>query len=84
MNVESRQQLYRIISEYTNQPVDRIKSDDRFYEDYGIDSVDVIQMAQAINQGFKIGLKTDNLKQIDTVQDLVHLIDRTEKKRGDK
>ena len=84
MNVESQQQLYRIISEYTNQPVDRIKNDDRFYEDYGVDSVDVIQMAQAINQAFKIELKTDTLKQIDTVQDLVRLIERTEKKSGDK
>lgn len=83
MNDENQHRLFRIISEYTNQPVDRIKNDDRFYEDYGVDSVDVIQMAQAINQAFKVELKTDTLRQIESVEDLVRFIDRTEKKRGD-
>lgn len=71
MDKAHKQTLLQIIASHSNREATTINKNDRFHEDYGLDSIDAVQLIAAINKKFNIKLNDDEIQHIQTVKDMI-------------
>jgi len=62
-------------------PAEDITLDARLQEDLGVDSLDAVEMAIAIERQFDVGLSDDQVASLKTVGDMVALVQRLAEER---
>lgn len=69
-------EVIRLIAEVLEQPVDSISPQDHFIEHLGASSLDIVTLIMRIESYFDLGETPDSqLESIETVQDLIMLVD---------
>lgn len=72
MNLEA---LKEIISEQLNVGIEEITQESSFTEDLGADSLDLFELAMAMEEKFEIEIPSEDLAEIKTVSDAEKYID---------
>jgi acyl carrier protein len=72
MNLEK---LKKIIAEQLNVEESEISEGSSFKEDLGADSLDLFELAMAMEEEFEIEIPSEDLESIKTVADAVNYID---------
>ena len=54
----------------------KITSEAKLKEDLGIDSLDAVELAMAIEEAFDIKIDDEDLKKLITVQDIVNCVEK--------
>lgn len=72
MNLEK---LKKIIAEQLNVEESEISNDANFKEDLGADSLDLFELAMAMEEEFEIEIPSEDLESIKTVSDALSYID---------
>lgn len=72
-------QLTQIIFDHLAIEPDKVKPESRFVEDFNTDSLDAVDLLQAVNEHFRIAITTTEMEQINTVQQFVDAIDKARK-----
>ena len=62
----------KIVGEFSK--VKSIKEDDLLKEDLGLDSIDLIELAMAVEDEFDISIKDEELYKFKTVQDIIDFV----------
>ena len=65
-----------VIVEQLNVSPDEVKSEAKFVEDLGADSLDVVEMIMALEEKFEIEIPDSDAENIKTVQDVVDYIEK--------
>jgi acyl carrier protein len=66
--------LVDILERSVGEPVAAVNESMRLQDDLGLDSIDVVSMAIEVQSEFNIDLKTEELKQLVVVKDLLDLM----------
>ena len=66
--------LKEIIMEYTGEPEEMVKVDSRFDEDLGLDSLDITEVAMAIEDGFGIEIPDKDIKDMVTIAEVIEYV----------
>lgn len=80
MSAESETGLRELMASRLGVPPDQVTPDARLVEDLGLDSLDAVELAMAVERRFAIEVAEEELAQLKTVADVVELIDR--RRRG--
>lgn len=72
MNLE---ELKAIIAEELNVSVDEVKDDTKFIDDLGADSLDLFQLAMALEEKYEIEIPSEDLETISSVADIAKYIE---------
>lgn len=75
---QTLEQLGEIIKDIAEVPPGEIRSDQRFVEDLGIDSLTMVEIAVAAQDRFEVELSDDDLKDLKTIQDVIDYIRRAD------
>lgn len=71
-SIESK--VISIISEQLSLPEDDIKSDSRFVDDLGADSLDIVELIMEMEEEFDIEIQDEDIEKMASVQDVVNYI----------
>ncbi|BCN28718.1 acyl carrier protein [Anaeromicropila herbilytica] len=71
----SLEKLKKIVAEQLNVEESEIKEESNFKEDLGADSLDLFELAMAMEEEFEIEIPSEDLESIKTVADAVSYID---------
>ena len=71
------EKIQEIIADVLNIDVQEIKSDSKFVDDLGADSLDIFQIIMGIEETFDIEIDNDRAEKISTVGDAVEQIKAT-------
>ena len=74
MHDEIEEKLKQLLIEDYNLEVQSLSNSIRFTEDLGFDSLDAIEMVQAVNAKFGTNIANDKITDIKTINDLILLI----------
>jgi acyl carrier protein len=74
--VDTLARLKPILNEMLGALPDKIEAATTFGDDLGADSLDKVEVVMAVEEEFKISIGDDDAEQINTVGDLVSMIDR--------
>ena len=69
-------EVKEVIVEQLNVSPDEVKSEAKFVEDLGADSLDVVEMIMALEEKFEIEIPDSDAENIKTVQDVVDYIEK--------
>ncbi len=75
---QTLEQLGEIIKDIAEVPPGEIRSNQRFVEDLGIDSLTMVEIAVAAQDRFEVELADDDLKDLKTIQDVIDYIRRAD------
>ncbi|HCL57552.1 MAG TPA: acyl carrier protein [Spirochaetia bacterium] len=75
----SFEKVREIIAENLSLSEDEIKLDSRIVDDLGADSLDVMETVMALEEEFNVKFPEDEIKELQTVNDLVKYIDEKTK-----
>ena len=67
--------LKAIIAEELNVSVDEVKDDTKFIDDLGADSLDLFQLAMALEEKYEIEIPSEDLETISSVADIAKYIE---------
>ena len=69
--------LGEIIEEIAGVPADEVTPDKSFVDDLDIDSLSMVEIAVAAQDKFGVEIPDDELKNLKTVRDVVHFVQRS-------
>jgi acyl carrier protein len=69
--------LGEIIDEIAGVPADEVTPDKSFVDDLDIDSLSMVEIAVAAQDKFGVEIPDEELKNLKTVQDVVHFVQRS-------
>jgi acyl carrier protein len=69
--------LGEIIDEIAGVPADEVTPDKSFVDDLDIDSLSMVEIAVAAQDKFGVEIPDEELKDLKTVQDVVHFVQRS-------
>lgn len=69
------QELKELVAEQLNVGVDELKDETSFIDDLGADSLDLFELAMAMEEKFDIEIPSEDLPQIKTVADAAKYIE---------
>ncbi len=69
-----QQRVQTIIGKQLGVDADRVAPEASLLDDLGADSLDVVELAMALEEEFSIEVPDEDLEKIRTVQDIVNLI----------
>lgn len=75
MSAQTETVLRELMATRLGVPGDQVGPDARLVEDLGLDSLDAVELAIAIERRFDIEVREEELAQLKTVADVVGLID---------
>lgn len=68
------ERLKKIISEQLDISEEKIKSDSSFQDDFGADSLDIVELIMALEDEFELEIEDDEVEKLKTVGDAVEYI----------
>lgn len=68
------EKIQKILSNQLGMEVENIHLESTFVEDLGVDSLEMAELAMALEEEFDIRMEDDAMEGITTVEDLVELI----------
>ena len=68
--------LSEIIDEIAGGPADEVTPEKTFVDDLDIDSLSMVEIAVAAQDKFGVEIPDDQLKDLKTVQDVIHYVER--------
>lgn len=71
---EIREKVYNIISESLGIPVSEISDKSNFRDDFGTDSLDIVEIIMSFEKEFNILIIDDLAEKIETVEDVINII----------
>lgn len=74
------EEIKEVILEQLDVDEENVQLNSNIVQDFGADSLDLIELAESISIKYKIEFEKDEFKNIKTVQDLVDLV--SEKRRN--
>lgn len=74
MNVQ--QSVVEVVATQMGVTVDKIQLTDKFYDDLGADSLDIVELAMRLEERFNIELDPDQVDNCCTVQAIIDYIDQ--------
>ena len=77
---EIKGKIKEIIANYDGSDVSEINEQTKFADDLGLDSLDLVQVVMETEKEFIIQIPDDEAEQIQTVGDLVLLVERHNQK----
>ena len=69
------EQIKKIVAENLNVEEDAITRESSFKEDLKADSLDLFEMVMALEEEFDMEIPSEDLEQLETVQDVVNYIE---------
>lgn len=69
----------KLIDSFGIDSEDQIKSESRFIEDLGFDSLDVVELVMWVEMNFDMRIKDEDVKNILTVKEFVDYLEKTVK-----
>ena len=69
------EQIKKIVAENLNVEEDAITPESSFKEDLKADSLDLFEMVMALEEEFDMEIPSEDLEQLETVQDVVNYIE---------
>ena len=75
VNIMNLEELKAIIAEELNVSVDEVKDDTKFIDDLGADSLDLFQLAMALEEKYEIEIPSEDLETISSVADIAKYIE---------
>ena len=69
------EQIKKIVAENLNVEEDEITLESSFKEDLKADSLDLFEMVMALEEEFDMEIPSEDLEQLETVQDVVNYIE---------
>jgi acyl carrier protein len=72
-NVQDR--LFKLMAEQLGKPISEIKLESTF-EDLGADSLDVVEIALAVEDEYEIEIPDDSAEGINTVGDIIAIVEK--------
>jgi acyl carrier protein len=69
------EQLAELLSDILNEEVSSTRMDAKIVDDYGADSMDMVDIADRVEEMFDVEVKTDDIKKIQTFGDTLALIE---------
>lgn len=73
------EELKELILDQLDINADEIKGESKFIEDFGADSLDIIELSSAIEEKYDIKIVKEEIKKVRTVNDLILLIENKRK-----
>jgi len=70
------QEMIDIIVEQLNVESDKVVPDASFVDDLGADSLDLVELIMAMEEGFDIEIPDEDAEKISTVQDAVDYVEK--------
>ncbi len=67
--------IKEVVVEQLSVNADEVKEDAKFVEDFGADSLDVVELVMALEEKFDIEIPDDEAEKIATVTDVVKYIE---------
>ena len=67
--------IAKIISEHLGHSVDDVQPDTSLVDDLGADSLDAVEVIMAIEEEFSIEIPDEKFETLETVQDIVDLVE---------
>ena len=75
-----KEQVHNIIIEELSVPINEMKDDAHLANDYGMDSLDLVEIALAIEEKFGIEITEEDARAWVLVKDLVNWVEEATKK----
>jgi len=72
MDIEG--QVKKVISEQLGIEVEEVRTEAKFVEDLGADSLDIVEMIMTLEDIFEIEISDENAEKIQTVQNAIDFI----------
>lgn len=79
MEMEQKNQLKEIVAGVIE--IDDFEDHDRFGEDYGVDSMMVLELVARIEKEFKISIPDEYFPEFQTFHEIVRIVDELSKER---
>jgi acyl carrier protein len=79
MNAEIKDIVIEILNEKAKKNKDQIEMQHTITGDLGLDSLDIVEIVMALEDKFELTVNEELLAKIQTVQDLVNLIEELKK-----
>ena len=77
-------QLAKLLTEILNEEVSPVLMDAKIVDDYGADSMDMVDIADRLEETFGVVIKTDDIKNIRTFGDTLAMVSgKSEKNAGE-
>ena len=73
------ERLTKIISEQLDISDDKITNDSSFQDDFGADSLDIVELIMALEDEFEIAVSDDDAQNLNTVKAIVEYIEKNAK-----
>lgn len=73
---ELQQRVYQVVAQELGLKAEDIKSDNKFIDDLGADSIDMVEICMALEEVFETELSDEVFDRVVTVQDLIDLLER--------
>jgi len=70
--MDIKSQVINILSDQLGVDKDKIKLDSKIADDLGADSLDTVEVSQALEEKFSIKILDEDIKNIKTVNDIVN------------
>jgi acyl carrier protein len=67
--------IRQVLTERLGIPPERITADSRLVEDLGVDSLDALELTATLEETFRVGLHDKELRLVETVSDVVLLVE---------
>ena len=67
-------QLAKLLTEILNEEVSPVRMDAKIVDDYGADSMDMVDIADRLEETFDVVIKTDDIKKIQTFGDTLEMV----------
>lgn len=71
------QRVTEIVTGQLSVKADRVKPEARLMEDLGADSLDVVELAMALEEAFGLNIPDEQAEQLETVQDLIRFLEES-------
>lgn len=72
---EMETKVFKLIAEQLEVPLDQVKTDARFIEDLGADSLDVVELIMTLEEEFDVDIPDDDAQKLATVGDSIKYIE---------
>lgn len=76
ISTKNKSKVYEVISKEINVPCDEINNNANLKSDYGLDSLDFVNIIMVLEKEFDIILPDDKIEGIETVQEVLDLAEK--------
>lgn len=76
------ERVRKIVADHFGRSLETLRDDHTFDDDLRSDSLDLVEVAMAIEEEFNIEISDDDLAYVDTIGDAVALVDRLTKPKA--